>query len=87
MNPFLGQIITLLVKLMQTLNAITDLQITNLMMERYEANKLMDTISIHINRTIKKLSLINLTMNHCRLHQLDMFTKLEVRIRFPDIEV
>lgn len=79
-NPFLGQITALLVTLMQKLNEINDLQINNIMLERYEANKLLDIISIHLNQKIKKLSLINLTTNHCRLHQLDMFTKLQVCI-------
>lgn len=59
---------------------LCELELVDLVLERYEANSLMDQISIGLSQSLKVLSIINLTTNHCPLQQISMLSNLEVSI-------
>lgn len=74
----LGSIVTALIKLLSISHNLTELILVDLAVERYEANRLLDHLSITLNQRLKRLSLINLTNNHCFLTQIAMFSNLQV---------
>lgn len=59
---------------------LCDLQLVDLVLEKYEANSLMDLISLCLNQTLKELVAINLTISHCPLQQIGMLSNLKVHI-------
>lgn len=69
-------------KLLLTLKNLCDLTLVDLVLVRYEANSLMDLIGMHMSRTLKLLSCINLTTNHCSIHQIGMLYNLQVGLSF-----
>lgn len=60
------------------LNAVDLREITlvDLILERFEANKLMDTISRAVS--LQRLNIVNLSQNHCPIPQIAMLSHLEV---------
>lgn len=65
-------------KLLLTMKKLCDLALVDLVLVTYEANSLMDLISMHLNRTLNEFSCINLTINHCPIHQIGMMYNLKV---------
>lgn len=57
---------------------LSDLELVDLVLIKYEANGLMDLIGMHLNRTLKEFACINLTINHCPIHQIGMLYNLKV---------
>lgn len=57
---------------------LTELKLTDLVLDRYEANSLMDRASICLNQSLKQFKAINFTLNHCPLRQIGMLFNLEV---------
>lgn len=54
-----------------------DLELIDLVLEKYEANSLMDQLSLSL-QSLKQISIINLTLNHCPIQQIMMISNLEV---------
>lgn len=79
---FLGQLIGSFKKLLPKMQKLCDLELVDLLLERYEANSLMDQMSISLNHSLKVLSAVNLTINHCPLQQIAMMSNLEVSDQF-----
>lgn len=75
-----GQLIASLRQLISKLHTLNELNLNNLTLERIEANSLMDQICKTLCSTLQKLSLENLTVNHCCLQQITMLSNLEVCI-------
>lgn len=73
-----GQLIGSFKKLLLTMKKLCDLELVDLVLIKYEANSLMDSIGLHLNRTIKQFSCTNLTLNHCPIHQIGMLYNLQV---------
>lgn len=73
-----GQLIGSFKKLLLTMKNLCDLTLVDLVLVTYEANSLMDLIGMHMNRTLKQLSCVNLTTNHCSIHQIGMLYNLKV---------
>lgn len=57
---------------------LNDLALVDLVLMKYEANSLLDLIGMHLNRTLKQFTCINLTINHCPIHQIGMLYNLQV---------
>lgn len=64
--------------LLSNLQSLNELALMNLAVERFEANRLLDRLSVALSTKIKRLTLINVTANHCSLPQIAMFSNLEV---------
>ncbi|XP_031622465.1 uncharacterized protein LOC116340235 [Contarinia nasturtii] len=73
-----GQLIGSFKKLLSKMPNLCELELVDLVLERYEANSLMDQISIGLSQSLKVLSIINLTVNHCPLQQISMLSNLEI---------
>lgn len=74
----LGLIVTALIKLLTSSQNLSELILVDLAVERYEANRILDHLSVTLSQQLKRLSLINLTSNHCFLTQIAMFSNLKV---------
>lgn len=74
----LGSIVTALIKLLSSSHSLTELILADLAVERYEANRMLDHLSVALSQRLKRLSLINLTNNHCFFTQIAMFSNLQV---------
>lgn len=61
---------------------LREFELFDLVLDKYEANSLMDHICLCLNQSIKILSVINLTINHCPLQQVSMLTNLEVMPKY-----
>lgn len=79
---FSGEITTALKNLLSNLQSLKEVILTDLILERFEANRLMDHVSFSLYNKIDKIALINLTVNHCPLLQLNMFSNLKVCISY-----
>lgn len=73
-----GLVVSALMHLLLRLPNLTELVVINLCVERYEANRLLDYISVALSASMKHLTLVNLTESHCALTQIEMFSNLEV---------
>lgn len=67
-------------QLISKLHKLNELNLNDLTLERIEANSLMDQICKTLSSTLQKLSIENLTVNHCCLQQIAMLSNLEVCI-------
>lgn len=74
----IGLIVTALMNLLSNIHNLNELALKNLVVERFEANRLLDRLSVALSTKIKRLTLVNLTENHCSLPQIAMFSNLEV---------
>lgn len=61
---------------------LRELELVDLVLERFEANGLMDQMAINLSQSLKVLSVVNFTINHCPLQQIAMMSNLEVFFRF-----
>lgn len=57
---------------------LRSLKLTDLVLERFDANHLLDRISQVSSRSLLRLELINLTTVHCPMTQIGMLTNLQV---------
>lgn len=67
-------------KMLSEIKKLRELELIDFVLEKYEANSLMDHISLCLNQCLRKFSIINLTINHCPLQQISMLSNLEVNI-------
>lgn len=65
-------------KLLTRMSKLCDLILVDLVLEKYEANSLMDVISLQLNQSMKEFTAINLTVNHCPFQQVAMLSNLKV---------
>ncbi|XP_055317479.1 F-box only protein 39 [Sitodiplosis mosellana] len=73
-----GQVIGSFRKLLPKMQKLCQLELVDLVLERYEANKLLDQMSISLSHSLKLLSAVNLTNFHCPLQQIAMMSNLEI---------
>lgn len=64
-------------KLLPKMPKLIELELIDLVLEKYEANSLMDQLSLCL-QSLKQISIINLTLNHCPAQQIMMISNLEV---------
>lgn len=79
-DSILGRLMASLKQLISKLHKLNELNLNDLTLERIEANSLMDQICKTLSSTLQKLSIENLTVNHCCLQQIAMLSNLEVCI-------
>lgn len=65
-------------QLLPHLKDLSELAVLNMSVERFEANRLLDCISLALSAKLKHLTLVNLTERHCSLAQIGMFSNLQV---------
>lgn len=58
-----------------------ELKLIDLVLERYQANSLMDAISLRLNHTLNELTLVNLTACHCTVQQIGTLDNLKVSVK------
>ncbi|XP_055535829.1 uncharacterized protein LOC129724722 isoform X2 [Wyeomyia smithii] len=78
-----GQLLAALKKLMLNLPNLQTLKLVDLMLERYEANHLLDEVLEACCLGLKRLHLINLTMVHCPVMHMGLFLNLQVLVVSP----
>lgn len=74
----LGQLIAAFKQFYSKCKALKRLELIDLVLERYEANKLFDVIARGNVHNVKMLLAINVTIVHCPLIQIGMFHCLQV---------
>lgn len=77
-----GQLIASLKKMCSHLLHLKYLKLTDLVLERFDANHLLDEISRVCNQGLTQLELINITTLHCPMTQIGMFENLQVQFYF-----
>lgn len=85
-ESILGQLMESFKKLLLRMKNLCALTLVDLVLSTYEANSLMDSICMHLHRTLNELFCINLTLNHCSFHQIGMLYNLKVAIESNCIE-
>lgn len=75
-----GQLLASLKRLMTNLTNLQTLKLVDLMLERYEANHLLDEVLESCCLVLKRLYLINVTMVHCPIMHIGLFLNLQVGI-------
>ncbi|XP_053685778.1 uncharacterized protein LOC128735313 [Sabethes cyaneus] len=78
-----GQLLAALKKLMLNLPNLQTLKLVDLMLERYEANHLLDEVLEACCLGLKRLHLINVTMVHCPVMHMGLFLNLQVLVVSP----
>lgn len=73
-----GQLLAALKRLMYNLPHLQTLKLVDLMLERYEANHLLDEVLEACCLVLKRLHLINVTMVHCPVMHIGLFLNLQV---------
>lgn len=73
-----GQLVASLKQLCSHLPMLSYLELIDLVLQRYEANHLMDEVSRVCSRSLCILSSINITTVHCPLLQIGLMDKLKV---------
>lgn len=66
-------------RLLPKMPKLNELELIDLVLEKYEANSLMDQLSLCL-QSLKQISIINLTLNHCPIQQIMMISTLEVNL-------
>lgn len=72
----IGQLMASLRRLLLNAVDLREITLVDLILERFEANKLMDTISRAVS--LQRLNIVNLSQNHCPIPQIAMLSHLEV---------
>lgn len=82
----IGQLLNALKQLLSTLQRLETLKLIDLVLERYQANHLFDTIHKNCLATLKALHIINVTTVHCPILDIGLFLNLQVNIyrKFSD---
>ncbi|XP_039436967.1 uncharacterized protein LOC120418586 [Culex pipiens pallens] len=78
-----GQLLASLKRLMTNLTNLQTLKLVDLMLERYEANHLLDEVLESGCLVLKRLYLINVTMVHCPIMHIGLFLNLQVLVVSP----
>ncbi|XP_058833552.1 uncharacterized protein LOC131691285 [Topomyia yanbarensis] len=78
-----GQLLAALKKLMYNLPHLQTLKLVDLMLERYEANHLLDEVLEACCLVLKRLHLINVTMVHCPVMHIGLFLNLRILVVSP----
>lgn len=73
-----GQMLASMKKFMSLINELKTLKLVDLMLERYEANHLLDEVLESSCMSLKHLHLINVTMYHCPIMHVGLFLNLQV---------
>lgn len=73
-----GQLLASLKRLMLNLPNLQTLKLVDLMLERYEANHLLDEVLDACCLVLKRLHLINVTLVHCPVMHIGLFLNLQV---------
>lgn len=73
-----GQMLASMKKFMALINELKTLKLVDLMLERYEANHLLDEVLESSCMSLKHLNLINVTMYHCPIMHVGLFLNLQV---------
>lgn len=76
-----GQLLASLKRLMHNLPNLQTLKLVDLMLERYEANHLLDEVLDACCLVLRRLHLINVTMVHCPVMHAALFLNLQVSPR------
>lgn len=77
-----GQLLAALKRLMTNLTNLQTLKLVDLMLERYEANHLLDEVLESCCLVLKRLYLINVTMVHCPIMHIGLFLNLQVGMKY-----
>lgn len=72
-----GELMGSFKKLLPKMQKLRELELNDLVLEKYEANRLMDQMSLCLH-SLKQVTLTNLTINHCPLQQITMLSNLKV---------
>lgn len=75
---FVGQLMSTFKNLLKRMSKLCDLRLIDQVLEKYEANSLMDVISLQLNKSMKEFTAINLTVNHCPFQQIAILSNLKV---------
>ena len=76
-----GQLLAELKRLLSNLDRLQDLQLTDLMLDRYEAKHLLDEVLLSGQMMLRRLSLVNATTVHCPIMHVGLFLNLQVIVR------
>lgn len=75
-----GQLLAELKRLLGNLaTRLRNLQLTDLMLDRYEAKHLLDEVLQSGQMVLRRLSLVNVTTGHCPIMHIGLFFNLQVR--------
>uniref|UniRef100_A0A182IL67 Uncharacterized protein n=1 Tax=Anopheles atroparvus TaxID=41427 RepID=A0A182IL67_ANOAO len=78
-----GQLLAALKRLMLCLTALRSLSLVDLILERYEANHLLDEVLESCCLVLRRLCLVNVTTVHCPIMHIGLFLNLQVLIVSP----
>ncbi|XP_058065276.1 uncharacterized protein LOC131214943 [Anopheles bellator] len=78
-----GQLLAALKRLMYCLTNLTSLSLVDLMLERYEANHLLDEVLESCCLVLRRLCLVNVTSVHCPIMHIGLFLNLQVLVVSP----
>ncbi|XP_050092027.1 uncharacterized protein LOC126575393 [Anopheles aquasalis] len=78
-----GQLLAALKRLMLCLTNLHSLSLVDLMLERYEANHLLDEVLESCCLVLRRLCLVNVTSVHCPIMHIGLFLNLQVLIVSP----
>lgn len=73
-----GQLLAELKRLLGNLDRLQNLQLTDLMLDRYEAKHLLDEVLQAGQMQLLRLSLVNVTTVHCPIMHVGLFLNLQV---------
>lgn len=73
-----GQLLSELKRLLGNLDRLQNLQLTDLMLDRYEAKHLLDEVLLSGQMVLRRLSLVNVTTVHCPIMHVGLFLNLQV---------
>lgn len=73
-----GQMLASIKKFMALITQLKTLKLVDLMLERYEANHLLDEVLESSCMSLKALHLVNVTMYHCPIMHVGLFLNLQV---------
>ncbi|XP_055610957.1 LOW QUALITY PROTEIN: uncharacterized protein LOC129757692 [Uranotaenia lowii] len=78
-----GQLLAALKRLMRNLPKLHTLKLVDLILERYEANHLLDEVLEMCCMVLRRLHLVNVTMVHCPVMHIGLFLNLQVLVVSP----
>lgn len=73
-----GEMLRTLKILMSKLSKLQNLKLTDLVLERFEANRLLDEIAENCHFTLRHLNIVNVTVVHCPILHIGCFFNLQV---------
>uniref|UniRef100_A0A182N2U6 F-box domain-containing protein n=1 Tax=Anopheles dirus TaxID=7168 RepID=A0A182N2U6_9DIPT len=78
-----GQLLAALKRLMFCLTDLQSLSLVDLILERYEANHLLDEVLESCCLVLRRLCLVNVTSCHCPIMHIGLFLNLQVLVVSP----